>query len=1114
VLLLAVTMASSYPTLGAKSTQIRLLELLPLKRNGYYPTDTSTWFNCENIECNLTVYTLEQAPTYDALSYAWGSDEPTVPVTINGQNVLVRPNLAYALAALRNSKPRVLWIDALCIDQDNIHERNHQVRLMGAIYRQSEQVLVWLGRPKSGMDFLATGAFDLLRSFGECVPESNLPPAPPNPDVAQEEEFDQWVSTLQASYPIQATWTMEWGNQWDRWLWTKNNREWMRLRRERMAGLLGELFEPGQSLVTIRQESKNMKKVESEQYVRLKSLEIQDEEQQIRLESPQIRLLTQYKRRQEKVFESSGFTLASDHDEDVIEPEKEKNSDSNTSSASSTHNSLARKLYNQIQDNMGEFQRWVNDIPDKSRRERMKRLSDDERRAHGALKLQLSSWLGLEKVQNKALQDQRIDQDRALEIFIRRWDNSRQRSLYSLANWQEFELEQRRQLEELTLSQIQALENLKARHEQQWSLSSIYEPDQGSFLTESEIEILAGMRTIRRQQHEQLMALRLTALQVQTNERLSAQYGKWRDDVYEMARGMQSAMAEESQARANLLNAQAYWARHWEDLRENETKSWRDRLFWLNRRSKSLSDLFLGLSTFCNLPYWSRLWIVQEVLLAKELILCFGDNARTTQSWDVITQARSSLDQIPALWKLDASINTPIETLKQSLSFQLDRLREGNVRHWPLHKLLEITENSHCRDQKDKIYGLLGLASDCEAEDIDIDYSKTTKDVYHDVIRWYHQAHTADDGSPSIVRFSQTLQLSLRGSGGLPTTITGAASSTAAAKPTLPVEMLCTRGIMQGPILPLEQLLDDATLVRVRQRDWITVMIDYLDNSGIRKLRDRLEEEILHLSSVLTSFSFEPSTSAYATKDQPVLRSGNTTMQTLRATPANNGNGKEETPQFFIFNNAHFGVASARIREGDVLSIFQDSHLGLILRREQDRYVLVSKAILSQGSINLPKSALPAGDVSNPLKTAPEEAISTLTAGNPENLINIVFDSTSLQQLTLPFELSNKHRLREPACIHEADFGWYEFINFGIDSGVEPAKRPAKRRKVEPKEVSNESILETPPSEFTIPPQLDAVLGLRLDNFAMNWQPVESPGLAYEFKVDSVWNRTWQEIVT
>ena len=88
-----------------------------------------------------------EAPPYRALSYEWG--EPTTDlhtIRLNGRTFKARANLWWCLRHMqRLYDDRHIWIDALCIDQHNIQERNEQVRNMGEVYSSATSVLVWLG---------------------------------------------------------------------------------------------------------------------------------------------------------------------------------------------------------------------------------------------------------------------------------------------------------------------------------------------------------------------------------------------------------------------------------------------------------------------------------------------------------------------------------------------------------------------------------------------------------------------------------------------------------------------------------------------------------------------------------------------------------------------------------------------------------------------------------------------------------------------------------------------------------------------------------------------------------------------------------------------------------
>ena len=83
---------------------------------------------------------------YEALSYVWGECKATKRITLNNKNHWITANLYEALLNLRQeSIDRIIWVDALCINQEDPEEKNHQIRHMAAIYQQAERVIFWLG---------------------------------------------------------------------------------------------------------------------------------------------------------------------------------------------------------------------------------------------------------------------------------------------------------------------------------------------------------------------------------------------------------------------------------------------------------------------------------------------------------------------------------------------------------------------------------------------------------------------------------------------------------------------------------------------------------------------------------------------------------------------------------------------------------------------------------------------------------------------------------------------------------------------------------------------------------------------------------------------------------
>jgi hypothetical protein len=132
----APTSAPAYQKLSRERSEIRLLLLFP----------TATFD--EKIQCGIFKASLngrESPVPYYALSYVWGNSTETLPIYLNGIQHQVTRNLESALRHLRHLKYKLLWIDALCINQKDLNERESQIRYMKQIYTKSKQTLVWLG---------------------------------------------------------------------------------------------------------------------------------------------------------------------------------------------------------------------------------------------------------------------------------------------------------------------------------------------------------------------------------------------------------------------------------------------------------------------------------------------------------------------------------------------------------------------------------------------------------------------------------------------------------------------------------------------------------------------------------------------------------------------------------------------------------------------------------------------------------------------------------------------------------------------------------------------------------------------------------------------------------
>jgi hypothetical protein len=182
-----------YSPLPPDGDEIRLLRLLP---------GTSS----ADIEIEIFHVKASSNPVYEALSYVWGPPERCNNVLVcKGATSLsnlteivdnlnldtlqtdssppcllpITKNLSVALHHLKlSSEPRTMWIDAICINQDDLPERSREAIKMGLVYNNAKQVLVWLGpssensslaletlyKLSEGIDFKKGGVYNILRT--------------------------------------------------------------------------------------------------------------------------------------------------------------------------------------------------------------------------------------------------------------------------------------------------------------------------------------------------------------------------------------------------------------------------------------------------------------------------------------------------------------------------------------------------------------------------------------------------------------------------------------------------------------------------------------------------------------------------------------------------------------------------------------------------------------------------------------------------------------------------------------------------------------------------------------------------------------------------------------
>jgi hypothetical protein len=157
----------AYHALGyEEADSFRLLSLLPGDDNA-------------PIECTLR-HTMRTSPIepYEALSYGWGDPTRSSEIILNGSLLPITHNLEQALRSLRSNNggsARSLWVDAICINQSHVSERNHQVTQMGEIFAGAERVIIWFGEASADSDMAIAFMWKVnerLARYGEFSAES------------------------------------------------------------------------------------------------------------------------------------------------------------------------------------------------------------------------------------------------------------------------------------------------------------------------------------------------------------------------------------------------------------------------------------------------------------------------------------------------------------------------------------------------------------------------------------------------------------------------------------------------------------------------------------------------------------------------------------------------------------------------------------------------------------------------------------------------------------------------------------------------------------------------------------------------------------------------------
>lgn len=157
--------AFHYSPLDTRNDEMRLLLLLPECHTASTPQVC--------VSGSIIHVRRETSPPYFALSYTWGDATKTRPILINNKTFHIRENLAVALEQIRHKEHvRALWVDAICIDQEDDHEKTIQIQKKGETFKQAFLIIAWLGPSRDDSDsamhdlYLLGG--HLLKAIQDC----------------------------------------------------------------------------------------------------------------------------------------------------------------------------------------------------------------------------------------------------------------------------------------------------------------------------------------------------------------------------------------------------------------------------------------------------------------------------------------------------------------------------------------------------------------------------------------------------------------------------------------------------------------------------------------------------------------------------------------------------------------------------------------------------------------------------------------------------------------------------------------------------------------------------------------------------------------------------------
>jgi hypothetical protein len=159
-------------------------------------------------------------------------------------------------------------------------------------------------------------------------------------------------------------------------------------------------------------------------------------------------------------------------------------------------------------------------------------------------------------------------------------------------------------------------------------------------------------------------------------------------------------------------------------------------------------------------PYWKRLWVVQEIMLAQSISLRCGEENIKWSCLEVFFETPRALGTKPGAVHFSYDDEENFDIVVANEAEEIVRARDSGERGnaGKLSYVLTAFSEWHCRNPRDKVYGLLGLVN--ESLRVEIDYQKSVEDILIDVVRKVIEDEPFMD-LDSQIEFAESLRTSL-----------------------------------------------------------------------------------------------------------------------------------------------------------------------------------------------------------------------------------------------------------------------------------------------------------------------------------------------------------------